>query len=242
MKRRALVTGAGRGIGEACAVELARSGCDITCVARTRSDLDDTARQIRALGRRGDVVPGDVTDDRTLAEAFAQAPVDLLVNAAGTNHPEPFTEVPLKRFDELVALNLRATFAACQLAARGWIADGREGVIVNVSSQMGHVGARHRSVYCATKHAVEGLTKALAVELGPLDIRVVSVAPTFIATPMTADALADPDQRTEIVDQIPLGFVGEPRDVAHAVVFAASERARLLHGASLIIDGGWTAR
>jgi NAD(P)-dependent dehydrogenase (short-subunit alcohol dehydrogenase family) len=240
--KRALITGAGRGIGKASALALARVGYDVTLVARTRTELEQVAVDIKAVGRRAEVVAGDVTDDKTLLTAFARAPVDVLVNSAGMNHPEPFVDIPLERFDALMNLNVRATFVGCQIAARQWFDEKHRGVIINISSQMGHVGAPLRAVYCATKHAVEGLTKALAVELGPLGIRVLSIAPTFVVTPMTATALNDQKQRQRIVDQIPLGFVGTPEDVASAVVFAASDKARLLHGSSLVIDGGWTAK
>jgi NAD(P)-dependent dehydrogenase (short-subunit alcohol dehydrogenase family) len=240
--RRALVTGAGRGIGRACALGLAADGADVTLLARTRSELDEVAREVRRSGRSCHVVAGDVTDVDVLSDAFGRAPVDVLVNVAGANHPEPFVDVPAERFDGLIALNLWATFFASQLAARSWLQTRRPGVIVNVSSQMGHVGAARRSVYCAAKHAVEGLTKALAVELGPSGIRVVSVAPTFVETSMTAAWLADPSERSHILSQIPLGTIGTPEDVASAVVFAASPGARLLNGTSLVIDGGWTAK
>ena len=242
MAERALITGAGRGIGRACALALAERGHDVTLLARTGAELERVAAEVRSHGRRPEIVVGDVTLPETLRTAFERGPVDLLVNSAGANHPEQFIEVPLERFDELMRLNVRATFVACQMAAKAWIEDGRRGVIVNLSSQMGHVGAVERSVYCASKHAVEGLTKALAVELGPSGIRVTSVAPTFVETPMTAASLGDPEKHQEIVSQIPLGFVGTAEDVAEAVVFAASKQARLLHGASLVIDGGWTAK
>lgn len=242
MSNRVVITGAGRGIGRACALAFAERGFDTTLIARTESELAEVAAQVRSEGQGAEVVVGDVTKPEVLHKAFETHPVQVLVNSAGTNYPEPFVAVPMERFDELMRVNVRATFLACQIAARSWLSAGTPGVIVNVSSQMGHVGAVNRSVYCASKHAVEGLTKALAVELGPSGIRVTSVSPTFIETPMTAAALADPEERREIVAQIPLGIVGVPRDVAEAVVFAASPNARLLHGSSLVIDGGWTAK
>jgi NAD(P)-dependent dehydrogenase (short-subunit alcohol dehydrogenase family) len=242
MGKCALITGAGRGIGRACALGFARQGFDVTLVARTRIELDEVAVAVRSEGRDAEVIAGDVTRPEVLADAFKTQPPDVLVNSAGTNHPEPFVDVPLEHFDELMDVNVRATFVASQIAARLWLAEDRAGVIVNVTSQMGHVGAVNRSVYCASKHAVEGLTKALAVELAPFGIRVASVAPTFIETPMTAAALSDPAQRSAIVEQIPLGRVGSADEVAEAVVFAASDQARLLTGSSLVIDGGWTAK
>jgi NAD(P)-dependent dehydrogenase (short-subunit alcohol dehydrogenase family) len=168
--------------------------------------------------------------------------VDVLVNCAGTNRPEPFAEVEEKTFDYLWGLNVKAAFFVSQGVARRMLSDGRRGVIVNMSSQMGHVGAAGRTVYCVTKHAVEGLTKALAVELAPHGIRVVSVAPTFVRTAMTAAQLDDPPTRDEYLSQIPLGTFAMPEHVAAAVVFAASEGAALLTGTSVVIDGGWTAK
>jgi NAD(P)-dependent dehydrogenase (short-subunit alcohol dehydrogenase family) len=164
------------------------------------------------------------------------------VNAAGTNIPEPFLDVDEAAFDALVAVNMKGTFLAAQAAARRMVAAGNGGAIVNLSSQMGHVGAARRSVYCATKHAVEGLTKALAVELAPHGIRVNAVAPTFVETPLTAPFLADDAFRAEVLDHIPLGRIGTVADVAGAVVFLASPAAALITGASLLVDGGWTAR
>jgi NAD(P)-dependent dehydrogenase (short-subunit alcohol dehydrogenase family) len=164
------------------------------------------------------------------------------VNAAGTNIPEPFLQVSERSLDALLEVNVKGTFLAAQAAARRMVAGGRGGAIVNLSSQMGHVGAAGRSVYCATKHAVEGLTKALAVELAPHGIRVNSVAPTFVETPMTAPFLADEAFRAEVTGRIPLGRIGTVSDVTGAVVFLASPAACLVTGTSLVVDGGWTAQ
>jgi NAD(P)-dependent dehydrogenase (short-subunit alcohol dehydrogenase family) len=168
--------------------------------------------------------------------------VDVLVNCAGANQPEPFIDVREETFDRLWTLNVKATFFASQAAARCMIDQGRGGVIVSISSQMGHVGASKRTVYCATKHAVEGLTKALAIELAPHGIRVVSVAPTFVRTAMTASQLDDPEVGRALLSEIPLGRFADPADVAAAVVFAASDGAKFLTGSSVIVDGGWTAK
>ena len=180
--KTAFVTGAGRGIGRACAVSLADAGAEVWLAARTRHDLDQLAAQI---GQSAHPVVCDVTDPTQVRRAIASLPaLDVFVNNAGTNIPEPFVEVTDEHLDSLLNLNVRAAFIAAQAAAKKMIEGKRRGAIINMSSQMGHVGAVNRSVYCLTKHALEGLTKAMALELAPHGIRVVSVAPTFIETPM----------------------------------------------------------
>ena len=239
--RTALVTGAGRGIGRACAMALAEAGAEVWLAARTRDDLDSLAAQI---GRSAHPVVCDVTDSTQLRKAIAALPaLDVFVNNAGTNIPEPFVEVSDDHLDSLLNLNVRAAFIAAQAAAKKMIEGKRRGAIINMSSQMGHVGAVNRSVYCLTKHALEGLTKAMALELAPHGIRVVSVAPTFIETPMYHKMkAAKPDFAQWVEERIPLGTTGKPEDVAAAVVFAASPAAALVTGTSLVVDGGWTAQ
>jgi NAD(P)-dependent dehydrogenase (short-subunit alcohol dehydrogenase family) len=233
--RVAVVTGAGRGIGRACALALAGAGAEVVAVSRTRSDLE-------ALGAAVRPAVCDVTDSERLRALIGGLErLDVLVVAAGANVPEPLVEVSDAHLDGLIELNLRATFVTLQAAARRMVRAGR-GSIVLISSQMGHVGAPLRSVYCATKHSVEGLAKAAAVELGPLGIRVNSVAPTFVETSLTAPFLADPEFRDEVEAQIPLGRIGRPEDVSGAVVYLASDASALVTGASLRVDGGWTAR
>jgi NAD(P)-dependent dehydrogenase (short-subunit alcohol dehydrogenase family) len=230
--RMAVVTGGSRGIGRACALALAGVGAEVVAASRTPADLGAGIRHVSC----------DVTDSVRLRELIAGLDgVDVLVAAAGTNLPEPLLDVSDDQLDTMLELNVRATFVALQAAARRMVAAGG-GSIVLISSQMGHVGAPRRSVYCATKHAVEGLTRAAAVELAPHGVRVNAVAPTFIRTPMTEPFLADPAFRAEVVDQIPLGRVGEPEEVAGAVVYLASDAAALVTGTSLRVDGGWTAR
>jgi NAD(P)-dependent dehydrogenase (short-subunit alcohol dehydrogenase family) len=185
----------------------------------------------------------DVTESNQLRKAIAALPaLDVFVNNAGSNIPEPFVEVTDEHLDRLLALNVRAAFIAAQAAAQRMLAaqdrQSRGGAIVNMSSQMGHVG----TVYCMTKHALEGLTKAMALELAPQGIRVVSVAPTFIETPMTKPMFARPEFGQWVRERIPAGRVGQPEDVAAAVVFAASPAAALVTGTSLVVDGGWTAQ
>jgi NAD(P)-dependent dehydrogenase (short-subunit alcohol dehydrogenase family) len=240
--RVALVTGAGRGIGRACALALASAGADIVAVSRSPAELDDLAGEVRARGRGANPVVCDVTDSARVRALIAGLPrLDVLVASAGTNLPEQLLEVSDEQLDALLDLNVRATFVVLQAAARSMV-DGAGGSIVVISSQMGHVGAAERSVYCTTKHAVEGLVKAAAVELAPLGVRVNAVAPTFVETPMTAPFLADGAFRAEVERRIPLGRIGHVEDVTGAVVYLASEAAALVTGTSLLVDGGWTAQ
>lgn len=239
--RIAIVTGAGRGLGRGCALALAEAGADIALLARSRDQLEQVATEVERLGRRAWPLVCDVTDATQVAGAFeALDRVDILVNNAGANIPEPFLEVTEEHFDAVLALNVKGVFLAGQAAARRMRAQG--GAIINVSSTMGHVGAAMRTVYCATKHAVEGLTRAMAVELAPYRIRVNAVAPTFVETTLTRPFLADEDFRASVLARIPLGRLGQVEDVTGAVVFLASPAAALITGASLLIDGGWTAQ
>ena len=230
--RTALVTGAGRGIGRGCALALAEAGADVVAVSRSAAPAAEGMRSAAC----------DVTDSARVRELIAGLPrLDVLVVAAGANVPEPLLEVSDEHLDALLALNVRAVFVTVQAAARRMVAAGG-GAIVLISSQMGHVGAPRRSVYCTTKHAVEGLTKAAAVELAPHGVRVNAVAPTFVETPMTAGFLADARFRAEVESQIPLGRIGRVEDVTGAVLYLASDASALVTGTSLRVDGGWTAR
>jgi NAD(P)-dependent dehydrogenase (short-subunit alcohol dehydrogenase family) len=240
--RLALVTGAGRGIGEACALGLAEAGADLVLVSRSRDELERVAERAEALGRRVQVAPCDVTSAEDVGTVAAEAgSVDILVNSAGTNIPEPFLEVSEQTFDTLIAINLKGTFLMSQAIGRP-MAERGGGSIVNISSQMGHVGGPNRTAYCASKHGVEGLTKAMALELAPRGVRVNTVAPTYIETPMTRGFLADPQFRADTVSRIPLGRVGRVDDVVGAVLYLASPAAGLVTGASLLVDGGYTAQ
>jgi NAD(P)-dependent dehydrogenase (short-subunit alcohol dehydrogenase family) len=245
--KAALVTGAGRGIGRAVALALAVAGAELILVSRTLSQLEDVAREIASCGGRARVLSFDVTDTAAMRAAFAGLDrLDILVNNAGINRPQPFLEVDEATLDLLLGLNVRAAFLVAQAAARLMVAPngqkGGGGVIINMSSQMGHVGSeRDRAVYVMTKHAIEGLTKAMAVELAPKGVRVVSVAPTFVQTPLTQPFFDDPQIRKWILDRIPLGRGGTAEEVAQAVVFLASPAASLVTGSSLLVDGGWTA-
>ena len=238
----ALVTGAGRGIGRAIALALANAGAEVILNSRTPAELDAVADEIAGRGSRARVLPFDVTDSAAVRTAIGGlSRLDILVNNAGVNRPQAFLEVDEATLDRMIALNIKAAFVVAQEATR-LMAANRAGVVVNMSSQMGHVGSeRDRTVYVMTKHAVEGLTKAMAVELAPTGVRVVSIAPTFITTPLTEPFFANPEFRQWVGDRIPLGRIGTVEEVAHAVVFLASPAASLVTGSSLLVDGGWTA-
>lgn len=242
--RSVLITGAGGGIGSAIALACGRAGAArLELVGRSWKALDATAKTLVATGASVACRACDLTNAIDLAQTLeAVGPVDVLVNCAGANRPQPFLDVDEQTLDWLWNLNVRAVFLTSQEVARRMVDDQRSGVIINISSQMGHVGASQRSVYCTTKHAIEGLTKALAVELAPHGIRVVSVAPTFVRTPMTATQLDDPVAGEALLREIPLGRFAVPDDIAAAVVFAASDAASFLTGSSLMLDGGWTAK
>ena len=234
---------AGRGFGSASqALALADAGAELVLNSRTPAELEAVAAEISGQGGRARILPFDVTDAVAARAAIAGLPrLDILVNNAGINRPQPFLEVDEATLDRMIALNIKAAFVVAQMAAR-LMAGGGSGVIINMSSQMGHVGSeRDRTVYVMTKHAVEGLTKAMAVELAPSGVRVVSIAPTFITTPLTEPFFANPEFRQWVVDRIPLGRIGTVEEVANAVVFLASPAAALVTGSSLLVDGGWTA-
>ena len=238
--RVALVTGAGRGLGAAASLALAQAGAEVLLLSRTPSELEKIQSEINGAGGRARVIVCDVTDNRQFSSEIDRLErLHILVNNAGMNIPEPFVEVSEDHLDQMLALNVRAAFLVAQAAARKMSAGG---AIINITSQMGHVGAERRTVYCMTKHAIEGLTKAMAVELAPRNIRVNSIAPTFLETPMTASFFADTEFRNWVLSRIPLGRLGRMDEVAGAIVFLASPAASLITGTSLLVDGGWTAR
>lgn len=240
--KRALVTGAGRGIGLAAAAALAQVGADVTLAARSAAEIEEVARMIRDEGGTATALVLDVTDLAALDAVFSDAePFDVLVNNAGTNRPAHFLDVRMEDFDEVIRLNLRANFAVAQRVARGMRAAGRGGSIIQMSSQMGHVGGANRTVYCASKHAIEGLTKAMAIDLGPHGIRVNTICPTYIETPLTRPFFQDTNFSNEVIRRIKLGRIGQIEDVMGAVVFLASEASALTTGSALMVDGGWTA-
>lgn len=246
--RTALVTGAGRGIGRACAIALAQAGAEVWLVARTREEIDHAAGEIRAAGGKAHAAVCDVLRSSEFRQVVAAMPaLDILVNNAGSNIPEPFVEVSEEHLDRVLSLNVRAAFLVAQAAAKKMLEaperKQRGGAILNMSSQMGHVGAVNRTVYCMSKHALEGLTKAMALELAAHGIRVISIAPTFVETPLYQQMReTKPEFAQWVKERIPMGGVGRPEDVASAVVFAASPAAALMTGTSLLVDGGWTAQ
>ena len=245
--KTAFVAGAGRGIGRACAVALAHAGAEVWLAARTKTEIETAAAEINNAGSRAHAVVCDVTDSAAMNRTVAALPsLDILVNNAGTNIPEPFVNVSEANLDKVLGLNIRAMFITAQAAVKKMLEapdrKARGASIINITSQMGHVGAPMRTVYCLTKHGIEGFTKALAVELAPNNIRVNSIAPTFLETPLTAPMFARPEFAKWVMDRIPLGRLGQLDEVAGAVVFVASDAASLMTGASLVIDGGWTAQ
>jgi len=240
--RRALVTGAGRGIGLAAAAALAQAGAEVVLAARSADEIEAAAAAIRAAGGQARALVLDVLDvDATARAIAAEGPFHALVNNAGTNRPAGFTDVTVEDFDAIMALNLRAAFFAAQAVARGMIGAGIEGAIVHISSQMGHVGGTRRTVYCASKWAMEGMARAMAIDLGPHRIRVNTICPTFIETPLTRPFFEDPDFLALVLGKIKLGRLGQVEDLMGAVVFLCSDAAALMTGSSLMVDGGWTA-
>ncbi len=236
--KTALVTGAGRGLGRAIATALHKAGAEIIAVARTQEDLNTLQSE---LGTGVESWAHDVTADSFLGAVAALPSLDILINNAGSNRPEPFVDVSQENLDFILTVNVRSMFLTAQAAARVMKQSGG-GAIVHMSSQMGHVGSPNRSVYCMTKHAIEGLTKAMAVELAPENIRVNSVAPTFIETPMTKPMLDDPEFNEFVHRMIPMQKTGKPEDVANAALYLASPLSAMVTGHSLLVDGGWTAQ
>ena len=240
--KRALVTGGGRGIGLAAASALADAGADVTLAARTSKEIEEAAEAIRSRRQKAAPLVLDVRDVDAVKKTIAgQEPFDVLVNNAGTNKPSPFVDVKVDDFDFVFSLNVRAAYFVAQAVARRLIEARQSGSIINMSSQMGHVGGPTRTVYCATKHAMEGFTKAMAIELAPHKIRVNTLAPTFIETPMTRPFFQNQAFREDTLRRIKLGRLGQLEDLTGAIVFLASDASSLMTGTSMIIDGGWTA-
>ena len=231
-----LVTGAGRGIGAACAKAFHLEGAHVIAVARSEIDLVELAEQCAGL----EIWLEDVTHDAFFDRVRGLAQLDVLVNNAGFNNPTPILETTASTLDGMLSLNVRTVYLASQAAYQVMQKTG--GSIVNMSSQMGHVGAPNRTVYCMTKHAIEGFTKAMAVEVAGSGVRVNSVAPTFVETDLTRPMLEDPDFRQFVDERIPLGKLGQVTDVVNAVLFLSSSASGMTTGHSLLVDGGWTAQ
>jgi NAD(P)-dependent dehydrogenase (short-subunit alcohol dehydrogenase family) len=240
--RRALVTGASSGIGLGAAAALAQAGAEVHLVARRQAELDAVRDAIRAAGGRAESHACDITDLAAMAAMVASGgPFDVLVNSAGLARHSPALDTRPEDYDAAMGLNLRAAYFLTREVARGLIAAGRPGSLINVSSQMGHVGGPDRAVYCANKHALEGMTKAMALEWAAKGIRVNTLCPTFIRTPLAEQTLAIPERRAWILSKIKLGRVGEIADLMGPVVFLASDASAMVTGTHLIVDGGWTA-
>ncbi len=235
--RRAVVTGAGRGIGLALAAALAEAGAQVTLVARTAGEVDAAAT---AMG--GDGVVLDVSDIAAVRAFFAARPAfDILVNNAGTNRPKPMHDVEQADYDAVLDLNLKAAFFVAQACVRKMLTEVKSGSLIHVGSQMGHVGGPNRSLYCASKWALEGMSKAFALDLAAHNIRSNTIAPTFIETPMTRPFFEDAAFKASVLSKIKLGRIGQVEDLMGAVVFLASDASSLVTGTSIVVDGGWTA-
>lgn len=239
--RRALVTGAGRGIGLAAAAALAEAGAAVTLAARTLHEIEAGAAAIR-VSAKAEALRLDLLDTERTRQAIASLPAfDIFVNNAGTNRPNAFLDVSEEDFDAVLQLNVRAAFFAAQAVARQMVVSGVKGSIINISSQAGHVAAAGRPAYTMSKFAIEGMTKAMAVDLAPKGIRVNSICPTFIETDMTRSSLSDKGFSSFVLSKIKLGRIGVVEDLMGAVVFLASDASSLMTGSSLLVDGGWTA-
>lgn len=240
--RRALVTGAGRGLGLGMATALAEAGADVTLASRTMEEVEAAAASLRERDLKAQALWLDVMDVAGTQKAIGeQDPFHILVNNAGTNRPAAFVDVTLDDFDAIFDLNVRAAYFVAQAVARRLIEAKQPGSIINISSQMGHVGAARRTVYCASKHAMEGFTKAMAIELAPHGVRVNTIGPTFIETPLTKPFFENKAFLDDTLKKIKLGRLGKIEDLMGAVVFLASDASGLMTGSSMLIDGGWTA-
>ena len=236
------MTGAGRGIGLGLAAALAQAGAAVTLAARSADEIDRAAAAIRAEGCDATPLQLDVLNLDQVSNVIAGAgPFDILVNNAGCNRPKSILDVTLQDYDTVLNLNLRSAFFVAQAVARGMVAAGRGGALIHISSQMGHVGGPRRSLYCASKWGLEGMSKALALDLAPHGIRSNTIAPTFIETPMTRPFLEEPEFRSDVLAKIKIGRIGTVEDVMGAVVFLASPASALMTGTSVLVDGGWTA-
>lgn len=240
--RRALVAGASSGIGLACGVALAQAGASVTLAARRGDALAEVVAALQAAGHKAEAMTLDITDlEAVNAELASRDAFSILVNSAGLARHKSALDTSPDDYDAVMDVNVRAAYFLCTQVARGMKAAGNGGSILNISSQMAHVGGIDRTVYCASKHALEGMTKAMAIEWGAEQIRINTICPTFIRTALTAATFEDPERRAWIESKIKLGRVGEVEDMMGAVVFLASDAASMITGTSLLIDGGWTA-
>ncbi len=240
--KRALVAGASSGIGLACAVALAEAGAEVTLAARSAGTLSKLVEEFRAAGFKAEALALDVADISATEVAVAKAgPFDVLVNSAGVARHAPALETTETDFDLASDLNVKGAYFLTRAVAKGLAEAGKPGSLINISSQMAHVGGIDRAVYSATKHAVEGFTKSMAIEWGPKGIRVNTICPTFIVTPLTKQTFDRPERRAWVEEKIKLGRIGEVEDIMGPVTFLASDAAALITGTSILVDGGWTA-
>lgn len=240
--RKALVTGASSGIGWACAVALAEAGAHVVMAARGREKLDEAVQAVNGAGLSAEALTLDIGDIASLPAKLAPlGPLDVLVNSAGLARHTPAVATTLEDYNAVTDVNVRGAYFLSVEAAKGMIAGGKRGSIINITSQMGHIGGIDRAVYCGTKFAVEGFTKAMAIEFGPHGIRINTLAPTFIRTPLAEMTLAIPERKAWVESKIKLGRIGEVEDLMGPVVFLASDASALVTGTSLLVDGGWTA-
>ena len=238
----ALVTGASSGIGLGCAVALAEAGAHVVLASRNIKALNEVAEALSLNGYSAETLELDISDLSSVQAIFKnQKSFDILVNSAGLGRHTPSLETSAEDFDEVMDVNLRGAYFLTQTVAKALIKAKKPGSLINISSQMGHVGGVDRAVYAASKHAVEGFTKAMAIEWGSHEIRVNTICPTFIRTPLTQSTFDNPDRKKWIEDKIKLGRVGEVEDVMGAVVFLASDASSMITGTAVMIDGGWTA-
>ena len=245
--KTALVTGAGKGLGRACAIALAEAGTNLIIISRTKRDLDEDSKKVKKLKSKCKSYVCDITNYNEVKSIINKEPkIDILINNAGNNIPEHFTKVKTKNMEYLVKINTIATFNLAQLCALKMIKSKNRkkigGAIVNMSSQMGHVGGPIRSVYNMNKWGLEGLTKGMSIDLAKYNIRVNTICPTFVVTPMTKKFLKNRKFKKETLNNIPLGRFAELSEVASATVFLASDAASMITGTSLLVDGGWTAK
>ncbi len=238
--RRALVTGASSGIGLGCAVALAEAGAHVVCAARRANVLADSVSAMRDAGFSTEALVLDQTDTDALAQVFSE-PFDVVLNSAGLARHSAAIETDIADFDAVMDVNVKAAYFLSSHAARALLAAGRAGSIIHISSQMGHVGGHDRALYCASKHAVEGMVKAMAIEWGRAGIRINTICPTFIRTPLTEPTFSDPDQKAWIMGKIKLPRAGVVSDIMGAAVYLASDASAMVTGTSMMVDGGWTA-